>query len=278
MFATWPGEGVSLKGGFFDEFFTTALLLAFVFALDDQRNVAPKSNMGPFMVGMVIFGLCMSFGSVSGLAMNPARDLGPRLFMAMAGWGPGVFTVDGGYWWVPIVAPLMGGPVGAACYEFFVCVDVEEEIELNLLTAMQKADSAMGSYNSFHGMGAAASVHDLANAHLGGVQGNKTTPGTLEWTPIPARKEIPDVVGLTRRMSTAQLQLPENRRSNTMFMDKDRLQGIIGQIMRRNQSEGKLSSATVGETPGRRHRLAEYRNPLASHGGEAPKRNSSTKF
>ena len=53
-----------------------------------------------------------AFGFNSGYAINPARDLGPRLFTAVAGWGSEVFTAGNGWWWVPIVGPLVGGVLG----------------------------------------------------------------------------------------------------------------------------------------------------------------------
>ena len=50
----------------------------------------------------------MSFGWNAGYAINPARDFGPRLFTALAGWGGEVFSAGDGWWWVPIVAPCLG--------------------------------------------------------------------------------------------------------------------------------------------------------------------------
>ena len=64
----------------------------------------------------------MSFGFNAGYAINPARDLGPRLFTAVAGWGGGVFTAAGGWWWVPVVAPCVGAIVGALAYDLLVVI------------------------------------------------------------------------------------------------------------------------------------------------------------
>ena len=61
--------------------------------------------MTPVLVGGIVVAIGVSFGFNAGYAINPARDLGPRLFTAVAGWGGGVFTAGGGWWWVPIVAP-----------------------------------------------------------------------------------------------------------------------------------------------------------------------------
>jgi aquaporin-10 len=72
------------------------------------------------LVGMLVMAIGMAFGVNAGYAINPARDFGPRLFTALAGWGPGVFTAANGWWWVPIVAPCLGGLLGGYFYD--VCV------------------------------------------------------------------------------------------------------------------------------------------------------------
>src|SRR5437773_481401 len=60
----------------------------------------------------------MSFGGMHGYAINPARDFGPRLFTAVAGFHNNGLTDGNRVWWVPVAAPLLGGLVGAAIYDF----------------------------------------------------------------------------------------------------------------------------------------------------------------
>ena len=66
----------------------------------------------------------MSYGANAGYAINPARDLGPRLLALAAGWGqtaiPGNGVGFSGYFWIPIVGPLVGGVVGILLYGFFI--------------------------------------------------------------------------------------------------------------------------------------------------------------
>jgi glycerol uptake facilitator-like aquaporin len=73
--------------------------------------------MGPILVGLLVVGIGVAFGFNAGYAINPARDFGPRLFTAVAGWGSGVFTAGHGWWWVPIVGPLAGAVAGGAVYD-----------------------------------------------------------------------------------------------------------------------------------------------------------------
>ena len=71
----------------------------------------------PLLVGILVLGIGLSLGGPTGYAINPARDLGPRLAHALlpiAGKGPS----DWYYSWIPIVGPLIGGVAGAALYTF----------------------------------------------------------------------------------------------------------------------------------------------------------------
>jgi MIP family channel proteins len=120
IFATYPQAYLSTVGGVVDQVVGTALLVLVIFALSDTRNSAPESRLGPVVVGLLVLAIGAAFGVNAGYAINPARDLGPRLFTAVAGWGGAVFTAANGWWWVPVVAPLAGGVLGAVLYDLFV--------------------------------------------------------------------------------------------------------------------------------------------------------------
>ncbi len=121
IWATYPGPHLStFPGGFIDQVVGTALLLLLIFALTDERNTAPEGHIAPLLIGSVVFLIGMTFGHNCGYAINPARDLGPRLFTAIAGWGPEVFTVNNYWFWVPIVGPLIGGVLGGWIYDLLI--------------------------------------------------------------------------------------------------------------------------------------------------------------
>jgi len=109
----------SLTGPLVDQIIGTALLVLVIFAITDERNQPPKSNLAPLVVGLLVAAIGMSFGANAGYAINPARDFGPRLLTLVAGWGPAAFPA-GGFWWVPIVGPLVGGPLGGIVYDLCV--------------------------------------------------------------------------------------------------------------------------------------------------------------
>ena len=120
IFATYPAPYLSIWGGLVDQVVGTALLVAAVFALSDERNAPPPAGLTPVLVGVTVMAIGMGFGLNAGYAINPARDFGPRLFTAVAGWGSGVFTAANGYWWVPVVAPCIGAVLGGTVYDLCV--------------------------------------------------------------------------------------------------------------------------------------------------------------
>jgi glycerol uptake facilitator-like aquaporin len=91
-----------------------------IYALNDRRNLPAEGGLGPLLVGALVVLIGMTFGYNAGYAINPARDLGPRLFTWMAGWGSEVFRAGHGWWWVPIVGPLLGGVLGGFVYDALI--------------------------------------------------------------------------------------------------------------------------------------------------------------
>jgi glycerol uptake facilitator protein len=117
VFYTSPKSFVGTFGAFGDEFIGTALLLGLILAIVDGRNQPVQANLNPLIIGFLIVAIGASFGLNTGYAINPARDFGPRLWMAIAGGGTGALN---SYTWIPIVAPLAGGVVGAFIYDYTV--------------------------------------------------------------------------------------------------------------------------------------------------------------
>jgi MIP family channel proteins len=120
IFATYPQSFLSaFPGGFVDQVVGTALLMLGIFAITDRRNAGPATS-GPVLVGALVALIGMAFGFNAGYAINPARDIGPRLLTFVAGWGGEVFRAGGGWWWVPIAAPCVGGLLGGFVYDLFI--------------------------------------------------------------------------------------------------------------------------------------------------------------
>jgi len=105
---------------FLTEAIGTAVLLIGVLAIPSVRNLNPASGFstgfGPFLVGVLVWSIGLSLGGPTGYAINPARDLGPRIAHALlpiAGKGDSDFS----YAWVPVVGPIIGGIAGAVLYK-----------------------------------------------------------------------------------------------------------------------------------------------------------------
>lgn len=95
----------------------TAVLLWGVLSAFDDRNLG-VGKFGPLIVGFAVLVVGTSIGGASGYAINPARDLAPRIFAAMIG-SKGVF--DGIYWAIaPILGPFIGGVFGVLTYDLCV--------------------------------------------------------------------------------------------------------------------------------------------------------------
>jgi glycerol uptake facilitator protein len=92
-----------------------------VFAVVDEVNQPVHANLAPLVIGFIVVAIGLSFGANAGYAINPARDLGPRLFAGIAGWGkiaiPGDYGNVNDYMWIPIVGPFVGGLIGAYVYD-----------------------------------------------------------------------------------------------------------------------------------------------------------------
>jgi MIP family channel proteins len=118
IWATYPQPFLSVfPGGFIDQVVGTALLVGVIFAITDTRNSPAPAGLAPVVVGLLVLLIGATYGFNSGYAINPARDLGPRLFTFVAGWGGDVFRAGNGWWWVPIVAPCVGAILGAWLYD-----------------------------------------------------------------------------------------------------------------------------------------------------------------
>ncbi|MGA2591770.1 MAG: MIP/aquaporin family protein [Bryobacteraceae bacterium] len=120
VFTTFPAYPDTPSAGLLDQTIGTGLLLFMVMALIDERNQPPGANLTPVLIGAVVVVIGMSFGGIHGYAINPARDFGPRLFTAVAGFKNNGLTDGSMVFWVPIVGPIFGGIIGAAAYDWGV--------------------------------------------------------------------------------------------------------------------------------------------------------------
>lgn len=127
VFCTFPNPEISMTQAVLCETVITAILMALIMALTDDGNGVPKGAIAPLLIGLIVTLLGASFGPLTGFAMNAARDLGPRLFAFVAGWGSDVMTgyplspnITIPYFLVPLIAPIIGACIGAFLYQLLI--------------------------------------------------------------------------------------------------------------------------------------------------------------
>jgi glycerol uptake facilitator protein len=102
------------------EIIGTFALVFGVLSMTSTRNLVEHTGLGPalapFIVGMLVWAIGLSLGGPTGYAINPARDLGPRIAHAVLPI-PGKGGSDWGYSWIPVVGPIIGGILGALIYQ-----------------------------------------------------------------------------------------------------------------------------------------------------------------
>lgn len=96
----------------------TAFLLFFIMALTDQRNSQASRLMAPFMIGFAVAAIISIIAPLTQAGLNPMRDFAPRIVAYFAGWGSiAIPGPRGCEWWIYILAPIVGGLIGAGCHQ-----------------------------------------------------------------------------------------------------------------------------------------------------------------
>jgi glycerol uptake facilitator protein len=109
--------GPAIRNGFWNlvtEIIGTFVLVFVIFCIFSKggTGAGPASGLGPYLVACLVWGIGLSLGGPTGYAINPARDLGPRIAHAILPI-PGKGGSDWGYAWVPVIGPIIGGIIGA---------------------------------------------------------------------------------------------------------------------------------------------------------------------
>jgi glycerol uptake facilitator protein len=98
------------------EIIGTFVLVFGILTITGPWNVFSGADVGPLLIGLLVFSIGLSLGGPTGYAINPARDLGPRIMHALLPI-PGKGTSDWSYAWVPVLGPLIGGAIGAIFFD-----------------------------------------------------------------------------------------------------------------------------------------------------------------
>jgi glycerol uptake facilitator protein len=112
VFATGPAIR-DTTSNLISEIIGTAMLMFAFFAIFSKPVGALAPGLGTFLAGVVVWSMGLSLGGPTGYAINPARDLGPRIAHAVLPI-PGKGDSDWGYAWIPVVGPMIGGGIAYA--------------------------------------------------------------------------------------------------------------------------------------------------------------------
>ena len=120
-----PGDAiatVSLPLAMLAEGFGTMMLALFIFGLTEDCNVGkPSSDLQPLFIGLTVSSIIFFVAPLTQAGLNPARDFGPRVVAWLMGWGNAALPdAVGGWFWVYILAPILGGVVAALLFKYIL--------------------------------------------------------------------------------------------------------------------------------------------------------------
>ncbi|KAJ7163475.1 aquaporin [Mycena crocata] len=159
LFSTYALDYMTSVSCFFSEFLATAVLVIVVLAMGDKKNIPPPAGLAPLVLFILILGLGACLGMETAYAINPARDLGPRLLTSMVGYGKQVYTYRNHYWlWCPIIAPILGAQAGAIFYDAFIYLG--DESPFNKPNAAARAHHQRAEHDARRNMPAGPGAED----------------------------------------------------------------------------------------------------------------------
>lgn len=111
---------VSMGTAFLVETWATAILIFVIFAVTDPTMKSKRPYLAPVFIGLTVAILLNLYIPFTQGCLNPARDFGPRLVATMAGWGRVAIPGPRNGFWLYIIAPKLGGVVGAFIYSILI--------------------------------------------------------------------------------------------------------------------------------------------------------------
>lgn len=146
LFVTVPQLVFTAGSGFGTEVVATSILMAMVLAVGDETNAPPSDGLSALVLGFVVVMIGMSFGWPTSYAISPSRDLGPRIFLSMVGYGKELWTHNS-YWWIygPQIGCFVGALMGALLYDLAIFTGQESPINYTQQGWKQSTPARVGS-------------------------------------------------------------------------------------------------------------------------------------
>ncbi|KAG8757475.1 hypothetical protein FRC12_010307 [Ceratobasidium sp. 428] len=122
---------------FYEEVLGTFLLVLVILAMTDKQNSRTTTFSLPLALFLLLVAVGGSLGMQTGFALNPARDLGPRLLCWFVGYGRKVWDYRSQYWlYAPVIGPMVGGILGALTYDLLLYTE-DDNIIYKILSKAQ---------------------------------------------------------------------------------------------------------------------------------------------
>ncbi|XP_057373613.1 aquaporin-9-like [Daphnia carinata] len=132
IFANYPAHYSSASIGLIEEILSTMIFTLVICVVTDKRYSNVPNFLQPLYVGFTLLAIGVAYGSNGGYALNPARDLAPRLVSFLGGWGLGVFSFREYNWfWIFLVGPHVGAILGVCIFHLILkngSTDISERV------------------------------------------------------------------------------------------------------------------------------------------------------
>lgn len=132
-FYQMPGNAITVSQplAMFVEGLGTFLLVLMIFSLTEGCNLGkPENHLAPVFIGLSVSVIICLLAPLTQAGLNPARDFGPRMVAWIFGWGAAAFPDDtGGFFWVYIVAPVIGGCVAGIFFTQVIQKLMQQPVE-----------------------------------------------------------------------------------------------------------------------------------------------------
>lgn len=124
IFCIYPEKNYIFINDFLMKIIIAIIFIIALMRINDKKNFAIQKKFIPCLIGILVTIINISLGSLSNIALNPAHDLGPRIFLSLIGWGRIAFTglsnSNFPYFLIPTITPILGINLGGWIYKKFI--------------------------------------------------------------------------------------------------------------------------------------------------------------
>ncbi|XP_046635276.1 aquaporin-10-like [Daphnia pulicaria] len=160
IFANYPAPYSSASIGLVEEILSTMIFMLVICVVTDKRYSNVPNFLQPLYIGFTLLAIGVAYGSNGGYALNPARDLAPRLVTFLGGWGLGVFSFrDYNWFWIFLVGPHVGAILGVCIFHFILKKGQADPAEMVSCITTSSIDSRHWQHFNAHPPDAEQQAH-----------------------------------------------------------------------------------------------------------------------